>query len=241
LHTAIVLDDQLVQSDDSRLEWFRTLLAEKAQSFQIVDSPAGRVTTSTRESWCRREAPFTRTRTAGSYERARSDPKSHYRDWYVWSKKKPRTANSGIVFPGVQKSTWDYDPAAKAYYYHRFYDFQPDLNTSNPYVQAEILKIMGFWLQLGVSGFRMDAVPFVIAEKGSTVTKPNERYDMLRTFSQFISWREGDAIILAEANVLPGTDMKYFGDSGERLHMMFNFEAINISSMLWQAVTVVLL
>jgi maltose alpha-D-glucosyltransferase/alpha-amylase len=159
------------------------------------------------------------------FQKARNDPKSHYRDWYVWSKKKPKTANSGIVFPGVQKSTWDYDPAAKAYYYHRFYDFQPDLNTSNPYVQAEILKIMGFWLQLGVSGFRMDAVPFVIAEKGSTVTKPNERYDMLRTFSQFLSWREGDAIILAEANVLPGTDMKYFGDSGERLHMMFNFEA----------------
>jgi maltose alpha-D-glucosyltransferase/alpha-amylase len=159
------------------------------------------------------------------FQKARSDPKSHYRDWYVWSKKKPKTANAGIVFPGVQKSTWDYDQAAKAYYYHRFYDFQPDLNTSNPYVQAEILKIMGFWLQLGVSGFRMDAVPFVIAEKGAAVTKPNERYDMLRTFSQFLNWREGDAIILAEANVLPGTDMKYFGDSGERLQMMFNFEA----------------
>jgi maltose alpha-D-glucosyltransferase/alpha-amylase len=159
------------------------------------------------------------------FQKARSDPKSHYRDWYVWSKKKPKTANSGIVFPGVQKSTWDYDQAARAYYYHRFYDFQPDLNTSNPYVQAEILKIMGFWLQLGVSGFRMDAVPFVIAEKGPAVAKPKEQYDMLRTFSQFLSWREGDAIILAEANVLPGTDMKYFGDSGERLQMMFNFEA----------------
>jgi maltose alpha-D-glucosyltransferase/alpha-amylase len=159
------------------------------------------------------------------FQKARSDPKSHYRDWYVWSKKKPKTASSGIVFPGVQKSTWDYDPAAKAYYYHRFYDFQPDLNTSNLYVQAEILKIMGFWLQLGVSGFRMDAVPFVIAKKGPAVAKPNEQYDMLRTFSQFLSWREGDAIILAEANVLPGTNMKYFGDSGERLQMMFNFEA----------------
>jgi maltose alpha-D-glucosyltransferase/alpha-amylase len=159
------------------------------------------------------------------FQKARGDPKSPYRDWYVWSKKKPKNASSGIVFPGVQKSTWDYDSAAKAYYYHRFYDFQPDLNTSNPYVQAEILKIMGFWLQLGVSGFRMDAVPFVIAEKGPAVTRPNEQYDMLRTFSQFLSWREGEAIILAEANVLPGTDMKYFGDSGERLQMMFNFEA----------------
>jgi maltose alpha-D-glucosyltransferase / alpha-amylase len=158
------------------------------------------------------------------FQQARHDPKSKYRDWYVWSKKKPKGADSGVVFPGVQKSTWDYDDVARQYYFHRFYDFQPDLNTSHPEVQAEILKIMGFWLQLGVSGFRMDAVPFVIAEKGATVAKPTEQYDMLRTFSQFLNWREGEAIILAEANVLPGTDMEYFGKSGERLQMMFNFE-----------------
>jgi maltose alpha-D-glucosyltransferase / alpha-amylase len=158
------------------------------------------------------------------FQEARRDPKSKYRDWYVWSKKKPTNAASGVVFPGVQKSTWDYDTVAKAYYFHRFYDFQPDLNTSNPEVQAEILKIMGFWLQLGVSGFRMDAVPFVIARKGASIAKPQEQYDMLRTFSQFLTWREGDAIILGEANVLPGTDMQYFGDSGDRMQMMFNFE-----------------
>ena len=85
-----------------------------------------------------------------------------------------------MVFPGVQKSTWSHDPVARAWYFHRFYDFQPDLNTSNPHVQAEILKIMGFWIQLGVSGFRMDAVPFVIATKGPKVGKPVEQYDMLR-------------------------------------------------------------
>jgi maltose alpha-D-glucosyltransferase/alpha-amylase len=158
------------------------------------------------------------------FQEARRDPQSRYRDWYVWSDKKPKSANSGVVFPGVQKSTWDYDEAAKAYYFHRFYEFQPDLNTSNPEVQAEILKIMGFWLQLGVSGFRMDAVPFVIAEKGANIATPQEHYDMLRTFSQFLTWREGEAIILAEANVLPGTDMQYFGKFGERLQMMFNFE-----------------
>ena len=158
------------------------------------------------------------------FQAARRDPQSKYRDWYIWSKKKPKNAKSGMVFPGVQKSTWDYDEAAKAYYFHRFYDFQPDLNTSNPEVQAEILKIMGFWLQLGVSGFRMDAVPFVISLKGANISKPQEQYDMLRTFSQFLTWREGDAVILAEANVLPGTDMKYFGVAGERLQMLFNFE-----------------
>jgi maltose alpha-D-glucosyltransferase / alpha-amylase len=158
------------------------------------------------------------------FQEARKDPKSKYRDWYVWSKKKPRNANKGMVFPGVQKSTWNYDEVARAWYFHRFYDFQPDLNTLNPEVQAEILKIMGFWLQLGVSGFRMDAVPFVISAKGPNVRRPVENYDMLRMFREFLTWREGDAIILAEANVIPHVDMNYFGTSGERLQMMFNFE-----------------
>lgn len=159
------------------------------------------------------------------FQAARQNPQSKYRDWYVWSKKKPKDAEKGIVFPGVQRSTWNKDAEAGEYYFHRFYDFQPDLNTANPEVQAEILKIMGFWLQLGVSGFRMDAVPFVIATKGADAgDKPVEQYDMLREFSQFLTWREGEAIILAEANVLPGTDMKYFGNAGERLQMMFNFD-----------------
>src|ERR1700722_8768250 len=158
------------------------------------------------------------------FQAARRDPQSKYRDWYVWSKKKPKNAASGVVFPGVQKSTWNHDAVAKAWYFHRFYDFQPDLNTANPHVQAEILKIMGFWLQLGVSGFRMDAVPFVIAKKGAEQKRSVEQYDMLRGFREFLQWREGDAIILAEANVLPRTDFQYFGDDGDRLHMMFNFQ-----------------
>jgi maltose alpha-D-glucosyltransferase / alpha-amylase len=158
------------------------------------------------------------------FKEARRDPQSKYRDWYVWSKTKPKNAKSGMVFPGVQKSTWTYDDQAKAHYFHRFYDFQPDLNTSHPEVQTEILKIMGFWIQLGVSGFRMDAVPFIIATKGPKVSKPEEQYDMLRAFREFLQWRQGDSIILAEANVLPDTDMEYFGDDGERMHMMFNFQ-----------------
>ena len=159
------------------------------------------------------------------FQEARRDPSSKYRDWYVWSDKKPRNANKGMVFPGVQKSTWTRDSTARAWYFHRFYDFQPDLNTSNPHVQAEILKIMGFWIQLGVSGFRMDAVPFVISTKGPGVAKPVEQYDMLRMMREFLQWRAGDSIILAEANVLPETDMEYFGDDGDRMQMMFNFQA----------------
>jgi maltose alpha-D-glucosyltransferase/alpha-amylase len=154
---------------------------------------------------------------------ARSSPDSPYRDWYVWADKKPANAGKGMVFPGVQKSTWTRDKEAGAWFFHRFYDFQPDLNTSNPHVQAEILKIMGFWIQLGVSGFRMDAVPFVISTKGAKVRNPIEQYDMLRSFREFLQWRQGNAIILAEANVLPETDMEYFGDDGDRMHMMFNF------------------
>ncbi|HWF48718.1 MAG TPA: alpha-amylase family protein [Bryobacteraceae bacterium] len=155
---------------------------------------------------------------------ARSARDSPYRDWYVWADRKPANADKGMVFPGVQKSTWTRDKIANAWYFHRFYDFQPDLNTSNPHVQAEILKIMGFWIQLGVSGFRMDAVPFVIAAKGAKVRTPVEQYDMLRSFREFLQWRQGNAIILAEANVLPKTDMEYFGDDGDRMQMMFNFQ-----------------
>jgi maltose alpha-D-glucosyltransferase/alpha-amylase len=159
------------------------------------------------------------------FRKARSDRNSPYRDWYVWADRKPANAEKGMVFPGVQKSTWSYDTEAKAWYFHRFYNFQPDLNTSNPEVQAEILKIMGFWIQLGVSGFRMDAVPFVISTKGPSVKRPVEQYGMLRALREFLQWREGDAIILAEANVLPKTDLEYFGRDGDRMHMMFNFQA----------------
>ncbi|TXM75359.1 trehalose synthase [Methylobacterium sp. WL12] len=159
------------------------------------------------------------------FQSARSDPDSPYRDWYVWSKEKPATASEGMVFPGVQKTTWTWDAQAKAYYFHRFFDFQPDLNTANPAVLAEILKIMGFWIELGVSGFRMDAVPFVIARKGADVAgAPTEQFDMLRDFREFLQWRKGDAIILAEANILPKQDLDYFGDDADRMHMMFNFQ-----------------
>jgi maltose alpha-D-glucosyltransferase/alpha-amylase len=157
------------------------------------------------------------------FQAARRDPGAKYRDYYYWSKKKPAGANKGMVFPGVQKSTWTYDREARAYYHHRFYEFQPDLNTENPAVQEEIRKIMGFWLQLGVSGFRVDAVPFIIE------TRPGQelltmRFDYLRELHDFLQWRTGDAILLAEANVLPTEHMKYFGPEGDRMHVILNFQ-----------------
>jgi len=156
------------------------------------------------------------------YKAARKDPDSPYREYYVWSKKRPRNWNQGMVFPGVQRETWTRDPVAKEFYFHRFYDFQPDLNTHNPAVKEELMRIMGFWLQLGVSGFRMDAVPFLIERKGAGV-KPTRDYELLHEMRDFLQWRCRDAIMLAEANVPPGQSMQYFGEQGDRLQMMLNF------------------
>jgi maltose alpha-D-glucosyltransferase/alpha-amylase len=159
------------------------------------------------------------------FQSARKDPASDYRNWYVWSKTRPDGWNKGIVFPGVQKTTWTRDPVAGEYYFHRFYEFQPDLNTTNPAVQREIMRIMGFWLQLGVCGFRMDAVPFLIEKKGAGVIARKD-YEMLHLMRDFLQWRRRDAILLAEANVPPDESMDYFGEDGDRLQMMLNF-AVN--------------
>ncbi len=156
------------------------------------------------------------------FQSARSSPKSPYRDWYVWSRERPKNHREGIVFPGQQTTTWTRDARAKQYYFHRFYEHQADLNTWNPYVRAEIQKIMGFWLQLGVSGFRMDAVPFLIEKKGPGVTHEQD-FNLLKEMRDFLQWRSGEAILLAEANVPPDESMQYFGSDGERLQMMLNF------------------
>jgi maltose alpha-D-glucosyltransferase/alpha-amylase len=159
------------------------------------------------------------------FQAARTDPESFFHDWYVWADERPKNHRSGIVFPGQQTTTWSLDRRAKKYYFHRFYAHQADLNTWNPYVRAEIRKIMGFWLQLGVSGFRMDAVPFLVEKKGPGV-EPQQDFDLLKEMRDFLQWRSADAVMLAEANVPPDESLKYFGDEGDRLQMMLNF-AVN--------------
>lgn len=156
------------------------------------------------------------------FKAACSDPSSKYRDFYIWSEKRPKDHDQGMVFPGVQKTTWTYDKQARAYYFHRFYDHQPDLNIANPAVREEIEKIMGFWLQLGVSGFRIDAAPFVIELKGIENVKGVDPYAYLDEMRSFLSWRSGSAMMLAEANLEPKAVAAYFGD-GDRFHMLFNF------------------
>jgi maltose alpha-D-glucosyltransferase/alpha-amylase len=165
------------------------------------------------------------------FQHARNDPKSPYRDWYVWSKERPSNHDSGMVFPGVQKTTWTLDRKAKQYYFHRFYNHQPDLNTHHPAVRTEIYKIMGFWLELGVSGFRMDAVPFLVEKKGAHVNDEQDLW-LLQEMRDFLQWRDGDAVLLAEANVPPEESLKYFGDEGDRLQLMLNFP---VNQRLWYA------
>ncbi|WP_347303655.1 alpha-amylase family protein [Croceibacterium sp. TMG7-5b_MA50] len=157
------------------------------------------------------------------FQAAIADPKSRYRDFFIWADKKPADADEGVVFPGVQESTWTYSRQAKAWYFHRFFKFQPDLNIANPDVQAEVLKIVGYWLELGVSGFRMDAVPFMIAQDGINTADPQPAYGLLRDIRAMAQWRKGDAVLLAEANIPPAEALRYFGEDGDRLHMVFNF------------------
>ena len=152
----------------------------------------------------------------------RRDPR--YYSYYVWRKEKPPNTKDQVAFPGQQSGVWQYSRSAQAYYFHRFYDYQPDLNTANPAVRDEIKKIMGFWLTLGVSGFRVDAAPFVIAHKGPEAEKqPHESFEFINEFREFLSWKKGDALFLAEANVAPDQMLQYFGQRGDRMNMVLNF------------------
>jgi maltose alpha-D-glucosyltransferase/alpha-amylase len=160
------------------------------------------------------------------FQSAVSAPDSPYRDWYVWSADEPPDRFEGMVFPGEQKETWTYHRQAKAWYYHRFYDFQPDLNVGNAQVRAELKKIIGFWLQLGVAGFRVDATPFLIEITVPGKSDGERDFEFLTELRQYVSWRRGDAVLLGEANVAPDQLERYFGDRGgsaNRMHMLFDF------------------
>src|SRR5687768_5132963 len=158
------------------------------------------------------------------FQAARSDPGSRYRDWYVWSKEKPADIHDGVVFPGVQDTTWSYDEAAQAWYMHRFYKHQADLNIANPEVREELDRVMGYWLELGVSGFRVDAVPFLIEYLGLPEEEQPDRdpHLYLTHMRDFLSWRRAEAMLLAEANITLDQTDEYFGD-GDRMQMIFNF------------------
>ncbi|MEP6523873.1 alpha-amylase family protein [Microcoleus vaginatus DQ-U2] len=153
---------------------------------------------------------------------AKSDKNSKYRNYYVWSENPPKTDPELLVFPDAEDSIWEYDEQANAYYLHHFYKEQPDLNIANAAVREEICKIMGFWLELGVSGFRIDAVPFLIKGIGIEGADPENLRGFLEEMREFVSSRRGDAVLLAEANVDRDQISIYFA-KGDRMHILFNF------------------
>jgi maltose alpha-D-glucosyltransferase/alpha-amylase len=156
------------------------------------------------------------------FQAACKDRNSKYWNYYVWSEEKPEDAAEGVMFPGIQDTTWTYNEEAGAYYFHRFYDHQADLNVTNPEVREEIHKIMGFWIALGVSGFRVDAAPYFIEIRGEYRADVEDPFLYLKEIRNFLSWRRGDAILLAEANVPAKEITQYFGD-GDIMQMLFNF------------------
>ena len=161
------------------------------------------------------------------FQSARSDPSSPYRDWYVWTDDPQDHEQMEEVFPGQQKGVWAYDRKAKQHYLHRFYGHQPDLNIANPAVREEIARIIGFWLQVGVSGFRVDAVPFLLELEGVPDAPTVDPHQYLKDVRSFLQRRQGDAILLGEVNLPPDEQRRYFGDEdGDELHLVFNFSVM---------------
>jgi glycosidase len=159
------------------------------------------------------------------FKAARRSKDNRYRDYYVWRADPPPDTSDKVVFPDKEDSIWELDERTGEWYLHHFYSHQPDLNFANPAVREHIAKSIGFWLQLGLSGFRVDAVPFLIADvdtAGDDV--PGDPHDYLKALRSFLGRRRGDAILLGEVNLPHKEQRAYFGGSdGDELTMMFDF------------------
>ncbi len=162
------------------------------------------------------------------FKAARSRPDSPYRDFYVW-KDEPPKEQAATVFPGEESSVWEFDEKAGQYYLHRFYKHQPDLNVEHPRVRDEIAKVMGFWLELGIDGFRVDAVPFFLepTEGAAGSDSYGDPHDYLKSLRSFLGRRTGDGILLGEVNLPRAEQLQYFGgDAADELTMQFDFVAM---------------
>ena len=157
------------------------------------------------------------------FREARSSPDNRFRDFYVWRDRPTRTSKASIVFPDAEDSIWAFDEKAGQWFLHHFYSHQPDLNIGNEQVRDEIAKIAGFWLELGVDGFRVDAVPFLIDT--SEVADVNlDPHEILRHLRSFISRRKGDGLLLGEVNMPPEQLIDFFGgEDADEVNLLFNF------------------
>ena len=153
---------------------------------------------------------------------ARSSRDHPRRDWYVWSDTDERYPGVRIIFVDTEMSNWAWDPISKSYYWHRFFSHQPDLNFDNPAVREEMWNVMQFWLELGVDGFRVDAVPYLIEREGTSCENLPETHDVLKFLRQRLESHYPDRMLLAEANMWPADVRPYFGD-GDEFHMAFHF------------------
>jgi maltose alpha-D-glucosyltransferase/alpha-amylase len=157
------------------------------------------------------------------FQRARrAPPGSPHRDFYVWSDSPEKYKDARVIFKDFEPSNWTWDPVAKAYYWHRFYSHQPDLNFDNPAVWEAILPIVDFWFKLGVDGMRLDAVPYLYEREGTNCENLPETHDFLRALRRFLDERYADRMLLAEANQWPEDAVAYFGQ-GDECHMAFHF------------------
>ncbi len=157
------------------------------------------------------------------FQRARkAKPGSMYRDFYVWSDTTEKYKDARIIFQDFEVSNWTYDHEAKAYYWHRFYSHQPDLNYENPRVQNEIFKILDFWFEIGVDGFRLDAVPYLYQEEGTNCENLPQTHEFLKKLRKYVDDNYDDRLLLAEANQWPNDSRAYFGD-GDECHMAYHF------------------
>src|SRR5215218_11200493 len=148
-------------------------------------------------------------RPAPWFQSARAEEASPFRDFYVWADEQP-DGPKDVVFPDAEDSNWDYDEVAGKWFLHRFYSHMPDLNIANPRVRDEITKVVGYWLELGLSGFRVDAAPFVIEQTGSEAERLQDPHAFLRDLRAFLNRRRGDAILVAEANLPPDDQRRFF-------------------------------
>jgi len=159
------------------------------------------------------------------FKSARRSVDDPFREYYVWSATEPKSSPKDVVFPDEEDSIWQLDPKTNEWYLHHFYKYQPDLNIENLQVQEEISRTLGFWLELGVSGFRVDAVPFMFAKDG--VPGKADAFDpmkYLRNVREFTNRRSGDAVLLGEVNVAYKDQKNFFGGSdGGGLNMQFDF------------------
>jgi len=160
------------------------------------------------------------------FQASRTDPDGPFGDFYVWSDTDERYADARVIFVDTEQSNWTYDPVRGQYYWHRFFSHQPDLNYENPKVQDTMLEVLRFWLDLGIDGFRLDAVPYLYEREGTNCENLKETHEYLKRVRTEIDRLYPDRVLLAEANQWPADVVEYFGDptvGGDECHMAFHF------------------